>query len=439
MESHSPTSELSSVNDVCRVLTELVWPDTQSEDRIGIETEVFPILTDDGRPLRRLPLKGPGGVRHLTEDALGPHPETPYIPTAGGGRITFEPGGQIEHSSAPHSDVDSVFAEIDPIWDALEAQFAEHQARLVPLGLDPWHCVEDVPQQLEAGRYRVMERYWDARWPEGAVMMRNTCSLQVNLDAGSGEVRSQRWEVANLMAPFLSAMFSTSPTTKVGGGRAKVWQSMDPTRTGLPKWKNGSGPDPMSDCIRRVLDADVMYVTRDGTAIQVGPGVPFSEWLARPIPEVGRPTREDLSTHLSTIFTEVRPRKGTLEFRSIDALPRRWWAVPVVLVTALIYEETARSKALDILRAEPESPRVLLTEAADLGMRSERISATAATLAGLALDAASGADRYSRAALLSLENYLDTYTFKGLAPADEIRPLLDQPAALLDWATRPTP
>ena len=46
--------------------------------------------------------------------------------------------------------------------------------------------------------------------------------------------------------------------------------------------------------------------------------------------------------HLTTLFPEVRLR-GFLEIRSVDALPERWRAVPVVLLAAIIvHAERAR-------------------------------------------------------------------------------------------------
>ena len=63
-----------------------------------------------------------------------------------------------------------------------------------------------------------------------------------------------------------------------------------------------------------------------------------------------RPTADDLTYHLSTLFPPVRPR-GHLELRMIDAQPADGWIVPTAVATALLDDPKAADAAM--AAAEP--------------------------------------------------------------------------------------
>ncbi len=56
-----------------------------------------------------------------------------------------------------------------------------------------------------------MEQYFDTRWPDGRVMMRNTASVQVNVDLGAPALVESRWTRAHDLVPVLAAAFANSP------------------------------------------------------------------------------------------------------------------------------------------------------------------------------------------------------------------------------------
>lgn len=434
--------ELVDLDQVREQIVALVWPETTSPDRFGIEVEAFPVCSSGGQVAGRLPLNGPNGVLDVVDDVAAIStvirartPGSTEFTTLSGGRITFEPGAQVEYSAAPADEIASLRADVDEAWDALEDAFAHRDVALVPLGIDPWHVVADIPQQLEAPRYRAMERYFATGWPAGAVMMRNTSSIQPSLDAGSDGVRTERWLTANLMAPLLVAMFSTSPGRDGRLSlRSQTWLDIDPSRTGLPTWPAVDAVDPTTDICRRVLGANVIFVVRDGVGHGFTPGWSFADWVESPPAGVGPPTTSDLIIHMSTIFAEVRPRNATLELRSVDALPRRWWMVPLVMTAAVLYDDEARGQVIDLLSGSAGSLNGLLAMAAESGLAEPVLGRLSEKVARLAVDAACRQDRLDRQAVVDLEGFVDRFTLRGRAPADEMRPLLDDPPALLGWA-----
>ena len=111
---------------------------------------------------------------------------------------------------------------------------ARSRSSCVGTGLD---TRADAPRVLDAPRYRAMEAYFDSRWPAGRTMMRNTASIQVNLDVGSPATTDARWHLAHDIGPVLTACFANSPFDASGNPsgyrstRAAVWHAIDPART----------------------------------------------------------------------------------------------------------------------------------------------------------------------------------------------------------------
>jgi ergothioneine biosynthesis glutamate--cysteine ligase EgtA len=280
---------------------------------------------------------------HLTGEALT---------TASGARITVEPGGQLELSSAPAAQlgdlVDITLAELAALRDAL----AEVGLELCGYGLDPLR----LPHRLvNLPRYAAMERFFDRDGPWGREMMCGTASVQVCVDAGEEadglSSYQSRWRLLHTIGPVLVAAFANSPLR--GGrpcgwrsARQQVWAHLDPGRTKAP----ATAGDPRAAWARYAIDASVMCVRDPASADWSAPaGLTFRDWL-RGDARLRPPTTDDLDYHLSTLFPPVRPR-GHLELRMIDAQPGNGWIVPAAVVTALTEDTKAADTAL--AAAEP--------------------------------------------------------------------------------------
>ncbi|RFU39136.1 ergothioneine biosynthesis glutamate--cysteine ligase EgtA, partial [Actinomadura logoneensis] len=309
---------------------------------VGAETEWF--VTDPDAPGAPVPA---ATVRAAVEGA-GPPP--------GGSTVTYEPGGQLELSSAP-------FTGLAPLHAALAADIAHVRDALAPLGLAlAGHGVDPHRPpgfQSEHPRYACMRDYYVARgYPEvGPQMMCSTASVQVNLDIGADEAdAARRWRLVHALGPVLVAAFANSPwragrRTGWASTRQAIWAELDPCRTAAVL--RDAAESPADAWARYALDARVMLVRApDGRWIS-DPGMTFAEWLRGGGPGLredasglrdGGPTLADLEYHLSTLFPPVRPR-GWLELRMIDALPEPYWAVPVAVATALLDDPRASAAA----------------------------------------------------------------------------------------------
>lgn len=224
------------------------------------------------------------------------------------GRITREPGGQVELSSPPATTlaacVEATATDLAVLRRAVEGAGLV----LVGRGLDPHR--EEPPRVLDHPRYRAMERFFDREGPWGRTMMRRTASLQVNLDCGDesdGPAGYRyRWDLAHRIGPVLIAAFANSPLSRgrpTGwlSTRQANWSRMDPGRTRRPDHH----PDPGTAWARYALDARLLCIPGapgDESADWSAPsGLTFRDWL-RGAPGLRPATLADLDYHLSTLF-----------------------------------------------------------------------------------------------------------------------------------------
>lgn len=411
---------------------------------VGLEVEQFLLRLDGpGRPVGRL------GVDELTA-LLDDHPALDAEPpsataltgwrVAGGGRLLPEPGGQLEYAGPPHATAAAALADADAVLRDMATFAASRGVALVSAGLDPFTPTAAVAQGITCPRYPTMHTYLARRSPHGHVMMTGTASVQVNLDLGDDpDLGARRWATAMATAPLATAAFACSPSPGAASGRSVVWQWTDPTRTGIPAAFVAGEDDPVAVTTRLAWDADVLLVHRGATAHPGEPGLSFGRWAVEGHPDHGHPTRTDAAYHLSTLFPEVRAR-GFLEIRSIDALPQRWRAVPVVLYAGLLYDRRALDRVADVLAPQRRRLPDLLRRAAHLGVADPELCALAVEVW---TTAAEGARRLppgyvDPADLDRAETYLDRFTLRGRSPADELRErLAEGPAQALSWTREP--
>jgi len=431
------------------------FPETEShpkQDRIGLEPEFFPIYHDaDGRPTGRVPLQDPytPGVLDVIDTLAcdqgeissrrgGPVGPWEYL-LSDGGRITFEPGGQVEHSTGVYPNVAVAVEDVQRVLGCLRTAFEPHHTVLASAGMDIWHDVQSVPQQLPFGRYTAQAAYYDRRGPWGRIMMRHTASLQINLDLGGEGRWRERWLASNLISPLITASFACSPGEGGVSTRAKAWQRLDPTRSGFPATLvDGSDDDPRAQWSKAAMAADVMlFRSADGQWHPGEPGFNLKRWIHDGHPEHGWPTVEDHDYHLTTLFFEVRPR-GFIELRSGEQMPDCLRAAQVVLVVAAMYDDQARTTILDLLAGRRADLPALWDRAASVGVGDDEIRDLSVNVWDAALDGVErmGRENFGGCGVDCARRFVTEYTMCGRTPADSLRELqTEDPARALAWAS----
>lgn len=333
------------------------------------------------------------------------------------GRLTVEPGGQVELSSRPGPDLPATVDTVHRDLTLLRRRAASCGARLIGLGTDPVR----PPQRItDEPRYVAMERYFRPWGSAGPAMMCSTASVQVNVEARtSASDLDHRWQLLHAIGPALIAAFANSPrrcgrVTGFRSTRQSLWQSLDPARTTAPTRR--AGEDPATAYTRWALDAPLLMVRRDGPDWSAPRGLSFRGWLRHgraAVPDRPPPTLDDLSYHLTTLFPPVRAR-GHLEVRYLDAQPGCWWIVPTAVFAALLDDPLAADRAL--AACEPVRDRWLAAArfgVADPALARAAIAVLTAAAASLRADGATA--RFAG----HIEAYLDRWTLRGRSPADD--------------------
>lgn len=333
------------------------------------------------------------------------------------GRLTVEPGGQVELSSRPGANLPQTVDTVHRDLALLRRRALSCGARLIGSGLDPARPPRRITDEP---RYVAMERYFRPWGSTGPAMMCSTASVQVNVEAytPTGDP-GDRWDLLHAIGPALIAAFANSPrrhgrATGFRSTRQAVWQHLDPPRTTAPPRRPGE--DPATAYTRWALDAPVMLVRRDGPDWSAPRGLSFRGWLRHgraAVPDRPPPTIDDLTYHLSTLFPPVRAR-GHLEVRYLDAQPGCWWIVPTAVVAAVLDDPQAADRALSA--CDPVRDR--WQEAARFGVTDPALGRAATAVLGAAADSLRADGTTARFAD-HVEGYLRRWTLQGRSPADD--------------------
>jgi len=270
--------------------------------------------------------------------------------TRGGSMISVEPGSQVELSTAPSKHLTELNTELERHLAELRAITDPARVAWCAAGVTPFSPVESIPLNPRP-RHRLMAAYLPTRCEYGLHMMKATASTQSTFDFSDEADAGRKFAVALCLSPIINAAFASAPLyagkpTDYVTFRARIWQGMDPDRSGFLA-ELLSGEITFALWVSFVVDMPLLFIERDGE-LESAAGVTFRRWMEHGID--GRfPTLDDWEIHLSTVFTEAR-LKRFLEVRGADATPTPLaLAVPAVW-KGLLYDSEALAAATELTR-----------------------------------------------------------------------------------------
>lgn len=410
---------------------------------VGLEIEMLPLVSKGGseRP-DRVPLQGESGSlasllrliaknegwRTIDDPSTKP-PLLMGVLLDHDDNLSFEPGGQLEFSSKPYACLTEAMSRTKAVQEILDRELSRHAGiSLLQVGLNPWHGIDEIGLQMPKPRYRAMNEFFSKISSFGPRMMRQTCTVQVNLDFGPDEsTMAKRFLASMLLAPFSGAIFNYSAfesgkVLDVTGYRQRVWRHLDPSRTDIPSLSYLSEKLDKKACVDTwfdfVMNARVVFVTKDDYRVVHEP-VTWRQWM-----ELGiggkYPDQNDFEVHLSLLFPEVRA-KGFLELRSVDCQSRIWQFAPAAWWTGLLYDSRTLDKVLETLNPYMSNINDLL-RLSERGLKDPRIHKLANKLIILAQE---GLKRlpscyFGDGALKTLSVFADHFVNRGRVPADDL-------------------
>ena len=368
--------------------------------RIGTEHEKFLFHRDSLRPVAYDGDSGVEAMLHALCKVIGDK-ATPIIEKGkiiglkdgDGGSVSLEPGGQLELSGAPLSNLHQTCAETGRHLRHMRAVSSALGVGMLGIGFQPKWRRDDI-SWMPKGRYQIMQNHMPKVGTMGLDMMLRSCTVQVNLDYADEADMRRKFRTSLALQPIATALFANSPFKdgKPSGwlsGRAHVWTDTDNARCGVPSCVF----DPhfgYEQWIDYILDVPMYFLHRGEDYVDVA-GKSFRDYLAGMLAgfEGEPPQMADFEDHITTAFPEVR-LKQYLEMRGADsgswanicALPAYW--------VGLLYCDEALAEIDDLVRdiGSDDVMAARLSVAKD-GLQGKLGSHDVATLAKKTIDIAS--------------------------------------------------
>jgi glutamate--cysteine ligase len=290
----------------------------QKNFKIGVEHEKFLFNNKNNKRVDYLKIKEMFST--LLEFGWNPIMEKGNIIglNKGGKNITLEPGNQIELSGEKLNNIHEACAESQDYLFELKQVTKKLNLSIVSSGFDPISKLNEIPNNPKQ-RYKLMTKDMPLGGELSLDMMYRTCGTQLNIDYSSEEDFVKKFKIVNSIVPISIALFANSSIVEKKKSnylsyRSKVWQNT--SRGGLPKlFLEDLNFEKYADF---VMNFQILFIFEKEKYIS-GQKYLFNEFMDGKIDEINNrlPTENDLSIHLSTIFTENRLKKY-IELRSMD-------------------------------------------------------------------------------------------------------------------------
>ena len=286
--------------------------------KIGIEHEKFLFNDNDNKRIDYSKIKEMFSA--LLEFGWNPIFEKQNIIglNKGGKNITLEPGNQIELSGEKLNHIHEACAESHDYLFELKQVTKKLGIKIVSAGFDPISKINEIPNNPKQ-RYKLMTKDMPLGGKLSLDMMYRTCGTQLNIDYNSEKDFIKKFKIVNSIVPISIALFANSSIVEKKNSnylsyRSKVWQNT--SRGGLPKlFFEELNFEKYAEFI---MNFPILFVKNKEDYIS-GKKYIFKDFMNGKINEINNrlPSEDDLSIHLSTIFTENRLKKY-IELRSMD-------------------------------------------------------------------------------------------------------------------------
>jgi glutamate--cysteine ligase len=322
--------------------------------RVGTEYEKVGI---DRRTGKAIPYLGPRGIERILRELIErfgwePEEQDGHIIALKRNthEIHLEPGGQIELAGEPCDNIHCTHAEFDQhIRELLEV--AEPLGIVfLGLGIQPVSRLEEI-EWVPKKRYRIMAPYMLKVGTMGQRMMKQTATVQANIDYLDEKDAMAKFRTGMGLAPILIAMFANSPISDgaLNGYRSfreHIWTDTDNNRSGLLKF--AFAPDvSFVHYVEYALDVPMYFIIRNKDYIDMT-HMTFRQYLERGR-NGERATIEDWSDHLTTLFPETRIKRY-IEVRSVDSQPPDLMPALSALIKGVFYDNDCLQAGWDLVK-----------------------------------------------------------------------------------------
>lgn len=391
--------------------------------KVGIEYERLPISTVTNKAVS---YEGDFGVCNFLR-AFAKYENWDYITDdyniiglkQGHDTITLEPGSQVELSVMPEKTIFDLKKKIDLLNKQMMPILDRYNIRLLEYGVSPLSTHKNI-SLIPKRRYKIMANYlWGIL---SDVMMRETAGVQGAFDYKDEADAIRKFNIANKLTPFITAMFANSP---IRGGvetgyktfRALSWLNTDNDRCGFC----GKMDEDFSfeKYVDNVLKSPMIFINREGMPIDIRGKINFEEFMKDGFGDFEAEI-DDFKLHANLYFPEVRMR-NFIEIRNHDCVSKDMIYAVLAIYKGILYSDSA------ILEIEELFKDFSYTDFAELRYNVPK-SALSAKIKGITVSNIAREILYiAEKSLIEMdtkeEKFLDPIkelTFDGVSPADII-------------------
>ncbi len=280
------------------------------------------------------------------------------------GIYSLEPGGQIEWSSLPYSNL----IKLDQAQKLKNVNFNkilnQNNLRSISYSVDPLYNPDDI-ELINDKKYSLMNESMIKNGTMGKWMMRNTASVQINFDFKDEQELEEMVFIADCIHPISAFLFSNSP--KMNGKKVKnknirsiIWKNTDNIRCGNLIDQNIKTSESI---INKYIDyiskvPGIFQLDRNGKS-QKTKGT-LTDRL-KFLNNLNLLNNEDINSALRQIFTNVR-LKNLVEIRGPDRPPFGYEMAPVSFWTGLLTVQSIRSEIIKEIKSWTYEDRIRFNE-----------------------------------------------------------------------------
>ena len=265
--------------------------------------------------------------------------------------ITLEPGGQLELSLHPEKEIAAIKTKIDNFNKKIMPILKRYEINLLEYGISPvstYKHINIIPKK----RYHIMADYlWGIL---SDVMMRETAGIQACFDFSSEEDAIRKFRIANILSPFMTAMFANSP---IRGGvdtgyktfRGLSWLNTDSERCEFMSKKlfDAKSDYKFKDYTEEVIQTPMIFIVRNEKPIKIMGKINFAQFIEHGF-EGYSATLEDFKLHANLYFPEVRLR-NFIEIRNHDCANHGMQYSILAIYKSLLYNKNALNEVERIM------------------------------------------------------------------------------------------
>ena len=147
---------------------------------------------------------------------------------------SLEPGGQLEWASPPFISLHEIYHHLQIYFKRVGKVLNKQNLIHIDYALEPIYSPEDI-SLINIEKYNLMHNRFVTSGRYGPWMMRNTTSIQINIDICSREDAEIMAFIADCLEPICAVLFANSPfmnsrPTGTENLRYRIWNDTDPIR-----------------------------------------------------------------------------------------------------------------------------------------------------------------------------------------------------------------